>query len=122
PHGPLRPRAPPPPPTSASRNGPTELEADTDVATLAPRLRALGHETRSAEYTSGINAIVRTKDGWIGGADPRREESCAAIDAVPGTSTGSLPPAFTDDSKAEGGLMTSSIASFHDPKFCSTSD
>lgn len=109
-------------PNFGSRNGPTELEADTDVATLAPRLRAPGHETRSAEYTSGINAIVRTKDGWIGGADPRREESCAAIDAVPGTSTGSLPPAFTDDSKAEGGLMTSSIASFHDPKFCSTSD
>jgi gamma-glutamyltranspeptidase/glutathione hydrolase len=23
--------------------------------------------------TSGTQAIVRTRDGWIGGADPRRE-------------------------------------------------
>ena len=34
---------------------------------------ALGHETRVIEQTSGLQAIVRTKDGWIGGADPRRE-------------------------------------------------
>ena len=24
-------------------------------------------------HTSGLQAIVRTKGGWIGGADPRRE-------------------------------------------------
>ena len=36
-------------------------------------LRALGHETRVIEQTSGTQAIVRTKTGWIGGADPRRE-------------------------------------------------
>ena len=24
-------------------------------------------------HTSGVHAIVRTRDGWIGGADPRRE-------------------------------------------------
>ena len=25
------------------------------------------------DHTSGLQAIVRTKKGWIGGADPRRE-------------------------------------------------
>jgi gamma-glutamyltranspeptidase/glutathione hydrolase len=28
---------------------------------------------RWAACTSGIQAIVRTERGWIGGADPRRE-------------------------------------------------
>jgi hypothetical protein len=25
------------------------------------------------DHTSGLQVIVRTKNGWIGGADPRRE-------------------------------------------------
>ncbi|MFI4904513.1 MAG: gamma-glutamyltransferase [Burkholderiales bacterium] len=56
-----------------SRNGPTELEADTPVAALAPKLRAMGYEVRVGVATSGVQAIARTRDGWIGGADPRRE-------------------------------------------------
>ena len=60
-------------PNFGSRNGPTELEADTDVADLAPRLRALGADVSVVELTSGTQAIQRTRDGWIGGADPRRE-------------------------------------------------
>ena len=60
-------------PNFGSRNGPTELEAGTAVARHEPRLRALGHETVVMIETSGSQAIVRTKDGWIGGADPRRE-------------------------------------------------
>ncbi len=60
-------------PNFGSRNGPTELEADTDVAALAPKLRALGADVRVIDLTSGAQAIVRTRDGWIGGADPRRE-------------------------------------------------
>ena len=60
-------------PNFGSRNGPTELEARTAVTTLAARLRALGHETTVGEHASGLAAIVRTKQGWIGGADPRRE-------------------------------------------------
>jgi len=60
-------------PNFGSRNGPTELEKDTVVAALAPRLAALGHETRIIDQTSGVQAIVRTPRGWIGGADPRRE-------------------------------------------------
>ncbi len=60
-------------PNFGSRNGPTELEKETAATALEPKLRALGHETRVIEQTSGLQAIVRTRDGWIGGADPRRE-------------------------------------------------
>jgi gamma-glutamyltranspeptidase/glutathione hydrolase len=64
-------------PNFGSRNGPTELEKDTAVAALEPKLKALGHETRVMEHTSGLQAIVRTRSGWIGGADPRREGTAA---------------------------------------------
>jgi len=60
-------------PNFGSRNGPTELEAGTSAAALAPKLEALGHRTRVVEQPSGVHAIVRTRTGWIGGADPRRE-------------------------------------------------
>ena len=60
-------------PNFGSRNGPTELEMDTAVAALEPKLQALGHRTRVIDQTSGVQAIVRTRHGWIGGADPRRE-------------------------------------------------
>ena len=60
-------------PNFGSRNGPTELEADTDVAGLAPKLRAIGADVAVVQMTSGMHTIVRTRDGWMGGADPRRE-------------------------------------------------
>lgn len=60
-------------PNFGSRNGPTELEKDTPAAALAPKLRALGAEVRVTDFTSGTQAIVRTRNGWIGGTDPRRE-------------------------------------------------
>ena len=60
-------------PNVGSRNGPTELEANTSAIALADKLRALGHEVQVTDHTSGLQAIVRTKNGWIGGADPRRE-------------------------------------------------
>jgi gamma-glutamyltranspeptidase/glutathione hydrolase len=60
-------------PNVGSRNGPTELEANTQAVLLAEKLRALGHEVQVIDHTSGLQAIVRTKNGWIGGADPRRE-------------------------------------------------
>jgi gamma-glutamyltranspeptidase/glutathione hydrolase len=64
-------------PNFGSRNGPTELERDTAVADLAPRLARLGHPVTVIDQTSGIQAIVRTKSGWIGGADPRRDGAVA---------------------------------------------
>jgi len=60
-------------PNVGSRNGPTELEAGTPAVALESKLRALGHEVRVTDHTSGTQAIVRTRRGWIGGADPRRE-------------------------------------------------
>jgi gamma-glutamyltranspeptidase/glutathione hydrolase len=60
-------------PNFGSRNGPTELEKDTAVAALEPRLQALGHATSVVDQTSGVQVIVRAPRGWIGGADPRRE-------------------------------------------------
>jgi gamma-glutamyltranspeptidase/glutathione hydrolase len=60
-------------PNFGSMNGPTELEAQTNVVALAPKLRALGHDVRIVPETSGAQTIVRRGDRWIGGADPRRE-------------------------------------------------
>ena len=60
-------------PNFGSRNGPTELEAGTSVAALAPALEAMGHTVKVLELTSGTQAIVVKSDGLWGGADPRRE-------------------------------------------------
>ena len=60
-------------PNFGNRNGPTELERGTAAAGWARPLRALGHEVRIIDMTSGVQAIERTRDGWSGGADPRRE-------------------------------------------------
>jgi gamma-glutamyltranspeptidase/glutathione hydrolase len=60
-------------PNFGSRNGATDLERNSSVAALAPKLEALGATVNLTDANSGTQAIVRTKDGWIGGADPRRE-------------------------------------------------
>jgi gamma-glutamyltranspeptidase/glutathione hydrolase len=60
-------------PRTGSRNGPTELERGTDLERLAPQLERMGHSVRIRDEASGLHGIMRTKDGWAGGADPRRE-------------------------------------------------
>ena len=60
-------------PNVGSRNGATELESGTSAEALVPKLQALGHETNVRELNSGLHGIVRTRTGWSGGADPRRE-------------------------------------------------
>ncbi|BBZ16893.1 gamma-glutamyltransferase [Mycolicibacterium gadium] len=40
---------------------------------LVVGLRKLGHQVDLADQTSGLSAIIRYNDGFIGGADPRRE-------------------------------------------------
>lgn len=56
-----------------SRNGPTELEAGTEADPWKAALEAKGHEVRVLEMNSGIQAIVKTPEGFVGGADGRRE-------------------------------------------------
>ena len=60
-------------PNFGSRNGPTELEADTDVANLKPALEAKGHTVSVIQLTSGSTGILLTNQGLVSGADPRRE-------------------------------------------------
>ena len=60
-------------PHFGSRNGPTELERDTSVETLAGALQAMGHDVRVVPFTSGLHGIAHGQHGWEGGADPRRE-------------------------------------------------
>ncbi|MFJ5368334.1 gamma-glutamyltransferase [Bosea sp. CER48] len=56
-----------------SRNGPTELEKGTEAEDWKAALEAKGHEVRLLEMTSGTQAIVKTPEGLLGGADGRRE-------------------------------------------------
>ncbi|HEY5796080.1 MAG TPA: gamma-glutamyltransferase [Bosea sp. (in: a-proteobacteria)] len=56
-----------------SRNGPTELERGTEAEGWKAALEARGHEVRLLDMTSGIQAIVKTPEGFVGGADGRRE-------------------------------------------------
>jgi gamma-glutamyltranspeptidase/glutathione hydrolase len=60
-------------PNFGSRNGPTELEENRTDESLIKALEAKGHKVRVRPQTSGLQGIQRTKDGWFGGADPRRE-------------------------------------------------
>lgn len=60
-------------PNFGSLNGPTELEADTKIAQLKPALEAMGHSVQVVLQTSGLQAIVLSDKGLVGGADPRRE-------------------------------------------------
>jgi gamma-glutamyltranspeptidase / glutathione hydrolase len=56
-----------------SRNGPTELEKGSEAEAWKAALEARGHEVRLLEMTSGTQAIIKTPEGFVGGADGRRE-------------------------------------------------
>ncbi|HET7766460.1 MAG TPA: gamma-glutamyltransferase [Burkholderiales bacterium] len=60
-------------PRMGSRNGPTDLEKGTALERLAPELQRMGHDVRIRDEASGLHGIMRTPNGWAGGADPRRE-------------------------------------------------
>lgn len=61
-------------PHVVNRNGITDLEQDTPIAQLAPKLERLGHKIRIRALTSGLHGVVRiSEDSLRGGADPRRE-------------------------------------------------
>ena len=65
-------------PNFGSRNGATELEAGLFSPALKQALKDKDHTLNEIDMTSGIQAIVRTRDAQgkvslSGGADPRRE-------------------------------------------------
>ncbi|TDP41303.1 gamma-glutamyltransferase 1 [Nocardia ignorata] len=51
-----------------------DATANGDNDPLVRKLREMGHQVTVAPQSSGLSALQRDgKDGWIGGADPRRE-------------------------------------------------
>lgn len=60
-------------PNMGSRNRATEVELGSELEKLSGPLKALGHEVQAIEFTSGLQGIVVTPGGLVGGADPRRE-------------------------------------------------
>ena len=60
-------------PNFGSNNGPTLLEQNRLPPATVQALQARGHEVREQDMTSGLQAIQRTRTGFFGGADPRRE-------------------------------------------------
>lgn len=60
-------------PNFGNRNDVTELEVGTRLETLQSALESRGHKIKVKAMTSGLNVITITKDGLMGGTDPRRE-------------------------------------------------
>jgi gamma-glutamyltranspeptidase / glutathione hydrolase len=61
-------------PNFSSLNGPTLLEENRFPAATVEALKARGHEVQlSPNLVSGLQALQKTPQGWVGGADPRRE-------------------------------------------------
>ncbi|MDF2465522.1 MAG: gamma-glutamyltranspeptidase precursor-like protein [Ramlibacter sp.] len=60
-------------PNFASLNGPSLLEKERFPPATVEALRARGAQVREQPMTSGLQAIQRTRAGFFGGADPRRE-------------------------------------------------
>lgn len=56
-----------------NRNGEIELEAGTVLESLKASLEKMKHKITVWPLESGLHGIQLTKDGLIGGADPRRE-------------------------------------------------
>jgi len=51
----------------------TELEKNTSLEDLKSELELLGHPIKLQKKTSGLHIALKKYDGYIGGADPRRE-------------------------------------------------
>jgi len=61
-------------PHPGNPNGPTLLEKDTALESLAAGLTAMGHTVAMPSVEkSGLHVVERVKNGYIGAADPRRD-------------------------------------------------
>ena len=62
-------------PHVVNRNGVTEIEATPSpvAKVLEESLKRKGHKVEVHPLNSGLHAIVRKNDHWLGAADPRRE-------------------------------------------------
>ncbi|MGH1540661.1 MAG: gamma-glutamyltransferase [Arenicella sp.] len=61
-------------PNSVNRFGKYDIEENTShVGPMSKSLQDMGFETNIRDLNSGLHAILITKDGLSGGADPRRE-------------------------------------------------
>lgn len=60
-------------PNLLNRFGTYELEQNSTAADYAPALQQLGYKTEVRDLNSGVQGIVITPQGLLGGADPRRE-------------------------------------------------
>ncbi len=56
-----------------NKNGKTSLEEGTALEKLKPALEQMGHEVGVRKMVSGLQGIALGKNGYEGGADPRRE-------------------------------------------------
>lgn len=64
-------------PNMGSRNRGTELERGTALEGLQDDLQRMGHRVTVMPMPSGVHAIMVTRDGLFGAADPRREGMAA---------------------------------------------
>jgi gamma-glutamyltranspeptidase/glutathione hydrolase len=51
----------------------TELEKNTVLEDLKLDLESMGHKTKIMRKRSGLHMALKKEDGFVGGADPRRE-------------------------------------------------
>ena len=60
-------------PSFGSRNGPTLIEQGSRYEAFASQLEGRGHQVDRIPLVSGLHGVQRTRGGWRGGADPRRD-------------------------------------------------